>query len=256
MQEKRKREIRIKADSFREKCRISRYGIIDLFRECDRCGYKLLRYPIGENGDLGFSTKKDEDVIIFTNSSSRLSREIFTLAHEIGHVVLHLHEDSSFIDDNVTIGAGNPDEKEQEANYFAACLLMPSDDVSRFLDLEISDYESGVLSAMDIARIMSEFSVSFNMALNRLESLGVIDCNQKLKLDNEKTEKKVGNLLRSASGNIRLNKASDEIRIPYEYIDYVIYNYNHNAIPRETLERVLEYCKLSIEDISDRIVIK
>lgn len=30
--------------------------------------------------------------------------------------------------------------KEQEANYFAACLLMPADDVERFLDLEdISD---------------------------------------------------------------------------------------------------------------------
>ena len=32
----RKREIRIQADSFREKCKISRYGIIDLFKECDR----------------------------------------------------------------------------------------------------------------------------------------------------------------------------------------------------------------------------
>lgn len=253
MQESRKREIRIKADSFREKCKISRYGIMDLFRECDRCGYKLLRYPLGESADLGFATKKDEDVVIFTNSSSRLSREIFTLAHEIGHVVLHLNGNSSFIDDNVTIADGNQDEKEQEANYFAACLLMPTDDVSRFLDLEISDYENGILSAMDIARIMSEFSVSFDMALNRLESLGKIDANQKLRLDNEKTEKKVGNLLRSASGNIRLNLPSNEIGIPYEYIDYVIYNYNHNAIPKETLEKVLDCYQLSLDDVSDRI---
>ncbi|MCR5343333.1 MAG: ImmA/IrrE family metallo-endopeptidase [Butyrivibrio sp.] len=253
MQESRKREIRIKADAFREKCKISRYGIMDLFRECDRCGYKLLRYPLGENADLGFATKKDEDVVIFTNSSNRLSREIFTLAHEIGHVILHFKENSSFIDNNTTIAGGNMDVKEQEANYFAACLLMPADDVSRFLDLEIADQENGELSAMDIARIMSEFSVSFDMALNRLESLGKIGSNQKLRLDNEKIEKKVGNLLRSASGNIRLNLASNEIGIPYEYIDYVIYNYNHNAIPRETLEKVLECYQLSYEDISDKI---
>lgn len=48
----------------------------------------------------------------------------------------------------------------------------------------------------NIARIMSEFNVSFDMALNRLESLGVINTDQKMRLDNIKTEMKVGNLLR------------------------------------------------------------
>lgn len=254
MHDNRKREIRIKADSFREKCKVSRYGIIDLFKECERLGYKLLRYPLGENADLGFTLKKDNDTVIFTNTCSRLSREIFTLAHEIGHVILHMDEDHSFIDDNVTITGRSTDEKEQEANYFAACLLMPADDVGRFIDLELLDFEQNGLSAMDIARIMSEFNVSFDMALNRLESLGKIDLNQKLRLDSERIEKRVGNLLRSVGGNARLNVASKEIDIPYEYIDYVIYNYNHNAIPKETLEEVLACYQLSIEDVSDRLV--
>jgi hypothetical protein len=100
---------------------------------------------------------------------------------------------------------------------------------------------------------MSEFNVSFDMVLNRLESLAVIDSKQKLCLDNEKIEKKVGNLLRSVGGNARLNIPGKEIDIPYEYIDYVIYNYNHNAVPKETLERVLACYKLSIDDVSDRI---
>ncbi len=254
MLDSRKREIRIKADSFRVKCKISRYGIIDLFKECERLGYKLLRYPLGENADLGFTVKRDNDIVIFTNSCSRLSREIFTLAHEIGHAILHLADTDSFIDDHVTINGRSTDIKEQEANYFAACLLMPSDDVGRFLDLEIQNFPEKGLSAMDIARIMSEFSVSFDMALNRLESLDVIDSNQKLRLDNEKTEKRVGNLLRSVGGNARLNVPGNGIDIPYEYIDYVIYNYNHNAIPKETLERVLACYQLSIEDISDKLI--
>ena len=95
MQESRKREIRIKADSFRENCKIGRYGIIDLFKDCTRCGYKLLRYPLGESTDLGFSLLKDQDVIIFTNSSSRLSREIFTLAHEMGHALHSWYSDET-----------------------------------------------------------------------------------------------------------------------------------------------------------------
>jgi Zn-dependent peptidase ImmA (M78 family) len=254
MQDSRKREIRIKADSFRVKCKISRYGIIDLFKECERLGYKLLRYPLGDNADLGFTIKKDNDIVIFTNSCSRLSREIFTLAHEIGHVILHLNDESSFIDDRITINDRSTDEKEKEANYFAACLLMPADDVSRFIDLEIQDFGEKSLSAMDIARIMSEFNVSFDMTLNRLESLGVIDPNQKVRLDNERIEKKVGNLLRSVGGNAKLNVPGNVIDMPYEYIDYVIYNYNHNAVPIETLEKVLACYHLTIEDVSDKIV--
>ena len=120
--------------------------------------------------------------------------------------------------------------------------------------MELPDFEKSGLSGMDIARMMSEFNVSYDVALNRLESLGKIDSRQKVCLETEKAEKRVGNLLRSIGGNARLNIAGNEIDIPHEYIDYVIYNYNHNAIPKETLEKVLDCYQLNIEDISDRLV--
>ena len=253
MTEDRKWEIRIAADEYRAKCKESRFGIIDLFRECERSGYKLIRCPLGEGADLGFTLKRDKDIIIFTNTSSRLSREIFTLAHEIGHAVLHMEKENTFIDNSATISGKSPNEKEQEANYFAACLLMPVDSVEKFMDFKLSGSDKNRLSAMDIARIMSEFGVSFDMVLNRLENLGKINSVERLRLDNERIEKRVGNLLQSVGGNARLNRASNETSIPYEYIDYVIYNYNHNAIPKETLERVLNCYRLNIEDISDRL---
>ena len=92
------------------------------------------------------------------------------------------------------------------------------------------------------------------MALNRLENLNKISPNEHLRLCSEKTKNRVGNLLKSVGGNARLNISSNEISIPSEYIDYVIYNYNHNAIPKETLEKVLECYQLSWDDISDRLV--
>lgn len=250
----RKREIRIKADMFREKCNISHYGIMNLFKECERCGYKLLRYPLGENSDLGFTVKRDQDIVIFTNTSSRLAREIFTLAHEIGHVLLHLDGQMSFVDDTDTISGKRCEEREQEANYFAACLLMPEDAISRFLDLEMEDFDGQGLTVMDIAKLMSEFNVSFETALNRLESLGKISSAEKIRLNNIKNQTKVGKLLKSVGGNGSLNEASHIIDLPQEYIDYVIYNYNHKAIPRETLERTLEYYQLDPEDISDKLI--
>ena len=254
MLESRKRDIRKQAYALRDKCKVSRYGIIDLFKECERLDYKLLRYPLGEEGDLGFVMKRDNDIVVFTNTCIRLAREIFTLAHEIGHIVLHLERADSFIDDAITIGGRSTDEKEQEANYFASCLLMPEDEVDKFLDLEIADFDSRGLTAMDIARIMSEFNVSFEMALNRLENLGKIDGNERVRLDNERIRLSVGNLLKSVGGNRRLNEATEEIEISHEYIEYVIDNYNHNVIPQETLEKALECYHLTIEDISDKLV--
>lgn len=157
-------------------------------------------------------------------------------------------------DDAITIAGRSTDEKEQEANYFASCLLMPEDEVDKFLDLEIADLKNKGLTAMDIARIMSEFNVSFEMALNRLENLGKISGNERVRLDNERIQLRVGKLLRSVGGNQRLNEATGEIEIPHEYIEYVIDNYNHNVIPQETLEKVLECYHLTIDDISDKLV--
>ena len=97
MRESRKREIRIKAENFRGKCKVGRYGILDLFKECERCGYKLIRYPLGESADKGFSMEKDGDTIIFTNTCYAFCKENFTLAHEIGHVVLHSCDQVPFI---------------------------------------------------------------------------------------------------------------------------------------------------------------
>jgi Zn-dependent peptidase ImmA (M78 family) len=254
MQDFRRKEIQRQANLFREKCKVGRYGILNLFKECDRNGFKLLRYPLGEDGILGFSMKKDDDIIIFTNTSCRLSREIFTLAHEIGHAILHVNDTASFIDDTITISGKFVDEKEQEANFFAACLLMPSSKIEDFLDSEIENFNNQDLTAMDIARIMSEFNVSFEMVLNRLEHLGKINSSEKIRLDTERVQKSVGRLLKSVGGNSQLNEISKEISIPYEFLNYVIYNYNHKSIPLETLEKVLSYYNLTIDDVNDKLV--
>lgn len=38
-----------------------------------------------------------------------------------------------------------------------------------------------------------------------------------------------------------------------EYLDYVIYNFNHNAVPRETFEKALSYYQLTSEDVGDQL---
>lgn len=251
MNRSREKEIRRKANEIREQCTTTRYGIANLFRDCKNLKIQLFRYPMGEDADLGFTLKRDNDTIIFTNTSIRLSREIFTLAHEIGHAVLHFENMDAFFENNSTVADLDTDEKEQEANYFAACLLMPQEKVEGFIDFEIEDSKN--ISARDIAKMMVEFNVSFEMVVNRLLSLQFINEHEKILLNVAKVEAKVGNLIKSVGGGSALNRPSEEMLIPEQYSQYALYNYNSGAMPKETLEKVLGYYHLSLEDFEDEI---
>ena len=81
MQESRRKDIRRTAAVVREKCKVSRYGIIDLFKECARLGYKLIRYPLGENADLGFTIKKKIRILLFSQILVFVCREKFLHWH-------------------------------------------------------------------------------------------------------------------------------------------------------------------------------
>lgn len=244
------KEIQVIADEFRDKCIVIRYSIADIFGECDRMGYRLIRYPIGSDGVLGFAQIRDGEKIIFSNSSIRLAREIFSVAHEIGHICLHVNDEQNMYVDN---DFSDSDNDETEANYFAACLLMPEDKVSKYISLETSDKPMDRWTALDVAKIMTSFNVSFDMALHRLENLNKINGTIKSRLETEKNQKKVSNLLKMIGGNSRLNLATEEKQIPSEYMEWVVDNYNNRVIPQETLERSLGYFDVSMDDISDEI---
>lgn len=250
MESVRAEEIKGIADSTRANMSTSTYGINDLFKECNSMGYKHIRRPINSK-DMGFVMLKCGDTIIYTNSAVRLSREYFTLAHEIGHAKLHITDNQSILDTISTI-ASSVDELEIEANYFAACLLMPEELVKKYITERLM-VEEGSLSALDIARIMSEFKVSFDTVLNRLENLKIIDNVQRSLIDCDKQKQKVTNLLEKVGGDSRLNQVTREIVMSPEYYECAIANYNNSVIPIETVERVLSYYGITLEDIEDKI---
>ena len=66
---------------------------------------------------------------IFYNDKARPERQRFTLAHELGHFVLHRNSHASFNCDKESIytGADTLKQIEREADEFASNLLMPGD---------------------------------------------------------------------------------------------------------------------------------
>jgi Zn-dependent peptidase ImmA (M78 family) len=75
---------------------------------------------------------RDGTAVIGVNSLHSIQRQRFTIAHEIGHLLLHTDE-NLHVDKNFPIGlrSENPEmsasANEVEANQFAAALLMPPD---------------------------------------------------------------------------------------------------------------------------------
>lgn len=79
--------------------------------------------------------KSDKTVVMGLNSSESLTRKRFTMAHELGHYFLK-HQKQVYIDKKAGVNfrenhpnAEGYDPKESEANFFAACLLMPKGSV-------------------------------------------------------------------------------------------------------------------------------
>lgn len=99
------------------------------------------------------------------------NRRNFTVAHELGHLFLHM---GYMIDEkrwekqkDIYYRKGNSQE-EYEANEFAAALLMPKDEYKRIMD----KYTDG--DTVDTSKIAKEFNVSTNAASNRGKWLGYL----------------------------------------------------------------------------------
>ena len=100
-----------------------------------------VRYSPLEGGISGTAIRRSTgEVIIGINSNHTHERQRFSLAHEVGHAVLH-REAEFHLDDGVVIGFRSErsskanDPREIEANQFAAELLMPAELVVRDFNL-------------------------------------------------------------------------------------------------------------------------
>ena len=79
----------------------------------------------------GMVAKRGDQSSILVKDDDALNRKRFTVAHELGHMLLHLQIDDGEFIDNIdhlrTSGLNGNNSPEAEANQFAAALLMDSE---------------------------------------------------------------------------------------------------------------------------------
>ncbi len=126
-------------------------------------GIKVRGVPVASPHFFGLSVApSDGGPAIVVNTWDRISVErwIFTAAHELGHLVLHLAD----------YDVGKTDESEEhevEANAFASAFLMPH----RVFDKEWAE-TSGLAFVDRVLKIKRMFLVSYRTVLYRLSQQG------------------------------------------------------------------------------------
>jgi Zn-dependent peptidase ImmA (M78 family) len=114
---------------------------------------------------------EDGKSIVGVNSRQAKPRQAFTLAHELGHFVLHPSVnfvDRKFVYFRDQRSAAATDIKEMQANEFAACLLMPE----RFIQTHLKD-RAVDLEDEDLAALAKRFGVSTQALTFRLINLNI-----------------------------------------------------------------------------------
>jgi Zn-dependent peptidase ImmA (M78 family) len=116
--------------------------------------------------------------VIGVNSKHSETRQRFTMAHELGHFILHKHsgihvdEDDFFVrfrDENSGLGT---EPEEREANAFAAELLMPR----QFVEADVRTRQRfSMLDETGLRDLAKRYGVSLQACMLRLVNLKLID---------------------------------------------------------------------------------
>ncbi|MBD2775074.1 XRE family transcriptional regulator [Iningainema tapete] len=193
------------AAQFRHRLGLGEAPIANLFQAVEEIGLKVLRSSIPIQGFFGLSAYSDtEGAFVLVNTYNiTIERQLFTLAQEIGHLIFHRVE---YQDNATCFNSGNQSNavaplieegtKEEEkalnnvADYFASHLLVPQ-----------TEFERMYAYVQDIVKLKRHFRVSYQVILNRLASMGIIDY--------EKEKAKICAIYKKRSGGVSIHEVME-----------------------------------------------
>src|SRR5687767_4775662 len=137
-----------------------------------------VRYEPVESNLSGFLYRDEHEPVIGVNSRHSEVRQRFTIAHELGHFLLH--RSAGLRVDREVIGrptAGRGDQasaaEEVEANIFAATILMPAELLEK--DMDAACTADLWFEQRHIAELARKYGVSVQALVLRLNDLGFIE---------------------------------------------------------------------------------
>ena len=190
----------------------------------------------------GFSLMHDEFPLIYLNNGSSTRRQIFTLFHELGHVLLQFSGVTRMDDRHIEILRGLPRRVEVFCNQFASEFLVPSQGLQQWLRPERVDDE-------DIASLADRYWVSREVVLRKFLDRGLVSADfyrQKADEWNEeyRAQKKARKAQRKGSGNYYATQAT---YLGDRYLNLVFRKYHQGRFNRDQLA---DYLNVKVPSVS------
>ena len=139
-------------------------------------GARLVYEPARQGEEVYGMLYRDEgQPVIGVNSSNHIHRQRFTVAHEIGHLLLHKGDeyiDTPKVHYRDFLSGLAIDNEEIEANGFAAELLMPREFLEKSLQVIGKKKMDDPQKIID--KLSKEYKVSPQAAELRLKNLGIL----------------------------------------------------------------------------------
>lgn len=135
---------------------------IDLSKITDEYGFDVKIGDFDDEDVAGQYDKSKKEIAV--SKKDIYQRQVFTVAHELGHFFLHDDKDVEiFYRKNFMQLDTEQEKQEAEANWFAASLLMPEDSVKKYWKV-----------TNDIDDFTKIFGVSYSAVHFRLKNLKLI----------------------------------------------------------------------------------
>lgn len=184
----------------------------------------------------GFSLYHPQFALIIVNNSTSRTRQIFTLFHELGHLLVHVSGITKKDDSFITDLQGDARIIEIFCNRFAAEFLVPEESLER----EIKGVHLNDNSVSAIARM---FKVSREVIFRRLLDMGLISMKtyqQKAAQLKDEYDADSGS---DEGGNYYLTQAT---YLSERYANLAFANYYRGAI---SLEQLADYLNVSARSV-------
>ncbi len=162
---------------------VQKNGVSKFLHELNNCGVKFLclsHLPKTYLDGASFIHKKNP-VIVYTKRYDRLDNFWFTIAHEIGHILMHIkNENDMFIDD---LKVDDNSEIEKEANDFASDILKTKDILNYF-----NEYKH-YTSAFRVKHASSDLNIHQSIIIGILKYYKILSYNRLNQLNETVSDK-------------------------------------------------------------------
>lgn len=207
-------------------------SVPEWFKECrervEEAGVYVFKNSFKDKEISGFCLYDSVFPIIYINNSTAAARQVFTIFHELAHILLHISGVTKLDDEYISVLTGEEKRIELFCNQFAADVLVPEQD----FEVRVGKLPPDEDLIHELARV---YKVSRETILRRFLDRGRIPSNTYEELT-QKWNKEFESRSRGSGGDYYATRAS---YLGDKYLGLAFGRYHQGAVSEQRLAEML-----------------